>query len=124
TAYSHGPEDNSPIRMRLRRAFDRFLDIAPLSHADAAKAIHAAGTDILVDLKGYTHGARTGISALRPAPVQVNYLGYPGTMGADFIDYLVADRFLIPAAHAADYSEKLVLLPDSYQVNDRKRGVA
>src|SRR6185436_8043295 len=85
---------------------------------------HAAGTDILVDLKGYTHGARTGISALRPAPVQVNYLGYPGTMGADFIDYLIADRFLIPAAHAADYSEKLVLLPGSYQVNDRKRPVA
>jgi predicted O-linked N-acetylglucosamine transferase (SPINDLY family) len=123
-AYSFGPDDGSAMRARLKRAFDRFSDIGPMSHAAAASAIHAAGTDILIDLKGYTENARTGIAALRPAPVLVSYLGYPGTMGAEFIDYLIADRFIVPAAHAADYSEKLVLLPGSYQVNDRQRPVA
>jgi predicted O-linked N-acetylglucosamine transferase (SPINDLY family) len=123
-AYSYGPDDGSPIRARLKRAFDRFTDIGAMSDGAAANAIYAGGADILVDLTGYTQHGRTGIVALRPAPVQVNYLGYPGTMGAEFIDYLIADRFLIPAGHAADYSEKLVLLPGSYQVNDRKRPVA
>ena len=122
--YSHGPDDGSPMRGRLKRAFDRFTDIRTLSHAAAAAAIHADGTDILVDLNGYTQNARAGILALRPAPLQVNYLGYPGTMGADFIDYLVADRFVVLPEHAADYSEKLVLLPGSYQVNDRRRPIA
>lgn len=123
-AYSYGPEEASPMRARLKRAFDRFADIRELSHAAAARAIHADGVDILVDLKGYTLGARPEIAALRPAPIQVNYLGYPGTMGAGFIDYLVADRFIVPESHAPDYSETLVLLPDCYQVNDRKRPVA
>ena len=123
-AYSYGKDDGSPMRARLTRAFDRFTDVGPLSHAAAAAAIHADGTDILVDLKGYTQHARTGIVALRPAPVQVSYLGYPGTMGAEFIDYLIADRFVVPAEHAAEYSEQLVLLPGSYQVNDRMRSIA
>jgi|CXWL01.1.fsa_nt_gi predicted O-linked N-acetylglucosamine transferase (SPINDLY family) len=123
-AYSYGADDGSPMRARLAQAFDRFTDIGPLSHAAAAAAIHADGTDILVDLKGYTQHARTGIVALRPAPVQVSYLGYPGTMGAEFIDYLIADRFVVPAGHAAEYSEQLVRLPGSYQVNDRKRPIA
>lgn len=121
-AYSYGPEDRSPIRTRMRRSFDRFVDVGPLSHAEAAATIHADGIEILVDLKGYTVHARPEIMALRPAPVQVNYLGYPGTMGADFIDYLVSDRF-ISAGRAGDYSEQLVLMPDSYQVNDRRRPV-
>ncbi len=118
-AYSYGPDDGSPMRARLMRAFDRFTDIEPLSHAAAAAKIYADGVDILVDLKGYTEHARTRIVALRPAPVQVNYIGYPGTMGAEFIDYLVADRFVVPSGHAADYSEQLALLPGSYQANDR-----
>ncbi len=123
-AYSYGIDDGSPMRARLVRAFDRFRDVRGLPDAAAAEAIHADGTDILVDLKGYTQNARTGIVALRPAPVQVNYLGYPGTMGAAFIDYLIADRHVVPPEHAADYSERLALLPGSYQVNDRKRAIA
>ena len=122
-AYSYGPDDQSAIRERLRRAFDRFVDIRHLSHAQAAQAIHADGIDILVDLKGYTFRARPEIVALRPAPVQVSYLGYPGTMGAPFIDYLIGDRVVTPPGDAAHYSEKLVLMPDSYQVNDRRRAI-
>jgi predicted O-linked N-acetylglucosamine transferase (SPINDLY family) len=120
-AYSYGPDDASPMRARLKRAFDRFVDIGSLSHADAAAAIHRDRVDILVDLKGYTMHSRPGIVALRPAPVQVSFVGYPGTMGAPFIDFLIGDRFVTPPEHAADYSEKLVRVPGSYQVNDRKR---
>jgi predicted O-linked N-acetylglucosamine transferase (SPINDLY family) len=121
--YSYGPDDGSPMRARLQRAFERFVDLEALPHADAAAAIHADSIDILVDLKGYTTNTRSEILALRPAPIQVSYLGYPGTMGADFIDYLVGDRFVTPPEHAEGYSEKLVLMPGSYQVNDRKRAV-
>jgi len=123
-AYSYGPDDRSAVRARLQSSFDRFVDLRSLSHAESATAIHADGVDILVDLKGYTVHARPEIVALRPAPVQVNYLGYPGTMGADFVDYLVGDRFITPVEQAGDYSEKLVLMPDSYQVNDRRRPIA
>ena len=123
-AYSYGADDGNPIRARLARAFDQFVDIAPLSHADAAARIHGDGVDILVDLTGYTTNARTEILALRPAPLQVNFLGYPGTLGADFVDYLIADRFVAPPEHAGHFSEKLVRLPGSYQANDRKRSVA
>jgi protein O-GlcNAc transferase len=119
--YSYGQDDGSPMRARLQRAFERFVDLAALPHADAAAAIHADGIDILVDLKGYTTNTRSEIVALKPAPIQVSYLGYPGTMGADFIDYLVGDRFVTPPEHAQGYSEKLVLMPGSYQANDRKR---
>ncbi len=97
---------------------------APLSHRDAAQRIHADGIDILVDLKGYTHHARPAISAYRPAPVQVSYLGYPATMGADFIDYIIVDPFVVPASQQPFFSEKLVHLPGCYQVNDRRREVA
>jgi predicted O-linked N-acetylglucosamine transferase (SPINDLY family) len=123
-AYSYGPDDGSAMRARLKRAFDGFVDVMPMSYADAAAAIHADGVDILVELKGYTQHARTEIAAMRPAPIQVSFVGYPATMGADFIDYLVADRWVAPPEHAADYSEKLVYMPGSYQVNDRKRAVA
>jgi protein O-GlcNAc transferase len=120
-AYSYGPDDNSPMRARLDRAFDRFVDVRALSHREAAELIHADKIDILVDLKGYTHQARPVISAHRPAPVQVSYLGYPATMGADFIDYIIVDPFVVPASQQAFFSERLVHLPGSYQVNDRRR---
>lgn len=120
-AYSYGPDDGSEMRARLRRAFDSFVDIRRLSHAEAAARIYADGVDILVDLKGYTQNSRPEIPALRPAPVQVSFVGFPATSGAEFIDYLVADRFVVPPAHAADYSEKLVWMPGSYNVNDRQR---
>jgi predicted O-linked N-acetylglucosamine transferase (SPINDLY family) len=106
------------------RAFDRFVEIRTQSDEQAAKRIYEDEIDILVDLKGYTTHARPGIVALRPAPVQASYLGYPGTMGADFIDYLVADRIIVPPDEARDYSETLVLLPGSYQANDRSRRTA
>jgi predicted O-linked N-acetylglucosamine transferase (SPINDLY family) len=122
-AYSYGPDDGSPMRARLRRAFDRFVDVSLLSHAEAARTIHGDQIDILIDLKGYTTNARTQITALRPAPIQVSFVGYPSTMGADFIDYLVGDRIVTPPEHAADYSEKLVRVTGCYQVNDRKRAV-
>jgi protein O-GlcNAc transferase len=123
-AYSYGPDDNSPMRARLVRGFDRFTDIGARSHRDAAGLIHADEVDILVDLKGYTHHARPAIAAWRPAPVQVSYLGYPATMGADFIDYIIVDRFVVPDDQQAFFSEKLVHLPGSYQANDRRREVA
>src|ERR1700676_4678969 len=123
-AYSYGPDDKSPMRARLDRAFDRFADINALSHRNAAELIHADKVDILVDLKGYTHRARPAISAYRPAPVQVSYLGYPATMGADFIDYIIVDPFVVPSSQQPFFSERLVHLPGSYQVNDRRREMA
>jgi len=116
-AYSINPAEDSDERRRLEKAFDRFVDINPMSHDQAAQAIHADEIDILIDLKGYTGQARTEIFAHRPAPIQVNYLGYPGTMGADFIDYALVDPFIAPAEAAPFFSEKLVQLPVSYQPN-------
>ncbi|GGC83915.1 O-linked N-acetylglucosamine transferase, SPINDLY family protein [Undibacterium terreum] len=121
TAYSYGPDDQSEMRSRLQGAFDEFVHVGNESLVDTAKRIHADHIDILVDLKGYTGDTRSGILALRPAPVQVNYLGYPGTMGADFVDYLIADRFIIPNDSRQFYTEKVMYLPDSYQPNDRTR---
>jgi protein O-GlcNAc transferase len=123
-AYSYGSDDHSPMRARLERAFDRFVDIGALSHREAAERIHRDKVDILVDLKGYTHHARPAISAYRPAPVQVSYLGYPATMGADFIDYIMVDPFVVPDGQQPFFSERLVHLPCSYQVNDRRREVS
>jgi protein O-GlcNAc transferase len=123
-AYSYGPDDNSPMRARLARGFDRFVDIRAAAHREAARLIHADQVDLLIDLKGYTHHARPAISAHRPAPVQVSYLGYPATMGADFIDYIIVDPLVVPASQQPFFSERLVHLPCSYQVNDRRREVA
>ena len=123
-AYSYGVDDDSPMRARLNRAFDRFVDIAASSHRDAARRIHEDKVDILIDLKGYTHRARPAIAACRPAPVQVSYLGFPATMGADFIDYVLVDRFVVPESQQAFFAERLVHLPTCYQVNDRTREVA
>jgi len=123
-AYSYGPDDDSPMRVRLAAAFDRLVDIRALSHRKAADLIHADQVDILVDLKGYTRHARPATSAYRPAPVQVSYLGYPATMGADFIDYIIVDPFIVPSSQQPFFSERLVHLPRSYQANDRRREVA
>ena len=97
-AYSYGPNDPTPMRRRLQSAFARFVDMGDLSDQAAAAAIHADAIDILVDLKGYTQHARTGILTFRPAPIQAQYLGYPGTMGTRLVDYLIADRFFRCAA--------------------------
>ena len=122
--YSYGPDPGGHMRARLVSAFDRFTDIDALAHRAAAARIRADDIDILVDLKGHTYRARPKILAFRPAPVQVNYLGFPGTMGAPFIDYIVADDFIVPRDRQTLYAEKLAYLPDCYQPNDTRREIA
>ncbi|NYZ12162.1 tetratricopeptide repeat protein [Azospirillum sp. RWY-5-1] len=124
TGISYGPDDGGPMRRRLAAGFDRFMDVAALSHADAARRIAADGIDVLVDLKGHTQGARLEIMALRPAPVQAQWLGYPGTMGAPFIDYVIADPVVAPFDQQPHYCERIVHLPRVYQPNDRRRAIA
>ena len=124
TAISFGPDSNDGMRARLSAAFGRFIDVRNRSDREVAALLRKLEIDIAVDLKGFTAGARAGILSHRAAPVQVNYLGYPGTMGADFIDYILADRLVIPEAHHACYTEKVVYLPDTYQVNDSRRVIA
>jgi predicted O-linked N-acetylglucosamine transferase (SPINDLY family) len=118
-AFSFGADDGRAMRQRIVNAFDVFHDIAALDDSAAAAAIHAAGIDILVDLKGYTQGARTGVMMLRPAPVQVNYLGYPGTLGTGICDYIITDPYITPLAAAADYAEAFAYMPNSYQPHGR-----
>ncbi|WP_085314859.1 O-linked N-acetylglucosamine transferase, SPINDLY family protein [Derxia lacustris] len=121
-AYSYGADSvDGAMRQRVARAVEHFTDISALDDAAAATRIHADGIDILVDLKGYTHATRTAILLLGAAPVQVNFLGYPGTLGLACCDYLITDAFLTPDGSAADYSEALAYLPHSYQPHARYR---
>ncbi|WP_188259651.1 tetratricopeptide repeat protein [Azospirillum tabaci] len=121
--YSYGPDDGGPMRRRLSAAFDRFVDLSTRSHADAAARIRNDGVDILVDLKGFTQHARPEIAAHRPAPVQAQWLGYPGTMGAGCIDYVIGDPLVTPLDHQPFYAERIVQLPLCYQPNDRSRPI-
>jgi len=121
---SFGPDTSSDIRTRFRNSFERFVDVNERSDADVVALLKSLKIDIAVDLMGYTGGSRSGIFAHRPCAMQVNFLGYPGTMGAEYIDYLIADRILIPDAYRDAYSEKIVYLPHSYQPNDSKRVIA
>src|SRR5262249_46899975 len=123
-AYSYGPDDGSAMRRRLEQAFDRFIDIRPLSHAQAAQRMHADAIDILVDLKGHTLNARTATLAARPAPIQVNYLGHPGTMATTFIAYIIVARILAPPEDQPHFTESFVTLPGCYQPSDTRREVA
>ena len=122
--YSTGPDDGSALRARVAAACDRFVDAGGWSPEQLAQRIRSDAVDILVDLKGHTEGAPTAALALRPAAVQVHFLGYPGTSGSPAIDYLIGDADVTPFADAADYAETLVQLPGSYQVNDRSRAPA
>jgi predicted O-linked N-acetylglucosamine transferase (SPINDLY family) len=119
-AYSYGKDDGKEMRRRLRRAFDRFSDIRLHSDVEAAREIHADGVHILIDLKGFTQATRTSILALHPAPLQVNYLGYPGTLGDGLCDYIVTDSFVTPRASAVDYAESHAFLPHCYQPHGRQ----
>ena len=121
TAISWSADDRSEMRARLMNGFDNFIETGDMSDAEIAKKIRELEIDIAIDLKGYTNESRPAILANRPAPVQVQYLAYPGTMAVDFIDYLVADRIAIPETHCNFYSEKIVWLPGSYQCNDDRR---
>ncbi|HMI96619.1 MAG TPA: hypothetical protein VK479_08925, partial [Micropepsaceae bacterium] len=123
-AISFSRDDRSETRTRIETAFDKFIDVQDMSDSQVAALMREMEIDIAIDLNGYTGDSRTAILAHRPAPVQVNYLGYPGTMGAPYIDYIIADRIVIPEEHRVDYSEKVIYLPDAYQANDRKRRIA
>lgn len=122
-AYSLGPDDDGAMRRRLLAAFPHFHKVRGLTPEALAHQIATDEIDILVDLKGYTRDTGSAVLAYRPAPIQVNYLGYPGTMGADFVDYILVDDYVTPPDQAVFYDEKFAFLADSYQCNDRQRSI-
>ena len=122
--FSFGPDKQDAMRKRVTDAFDQFYDVRDYTDKAVAMLSRELEIDIAVDLKGYTKDCRTGIFAYRAAPIQVNYLGFPGTMGCSYMDYLIADPTLIPEPSRQYYHEKIVYLPHSYQVNDSKRVIA
>ena len=122
-ALDTGTDDGSPMRKRLEAAFSKMIKLSDESDKGAAEKIAAEEIDILVNLNGYFGDGRMGICAHRPAPIQVNYLGFPATLEADYVDYIIADRVVIPENEHDCYSEKIVTLPHSYQVNDNRRAV-
>lgn len=123
SAISYGPDDRGEMRDRLKAAFERFEDVSHLPDEDVVELIRQLGIEVLVDLGGFTAGARPKILARRAAPIQVNYLGFPGTMGASYIDYVMADRIVIPEGEQQHYAEKVIYLPDSYQATDARRPI-
>ncbi|NUB05469.1 tetratricopeptide repeat protein [Azospirillum sp. Vi22] len=122
-AYSYGPDDDSVERGRIREGVDRFIDIDSLTAEEAAEAIRRDGVDILIDLKGYTGHPRPHILAARPAPVQVQFLGYPGTMGAPWVDYIVADPVSLPPELENGFTEAVARMPRCFLPRDRGHGV-
>lgn len=126
TAFDNTPRgEDTAMRRRLEAAFGgAMVDISGLSDADAARRVLDAGIDILVNLNGYFGKFRMGVFARRPAAIQVNYLGFPGTLGAPYIDYILADSVVIPDAERRFYAEQVVQLPHSYQINDWRRAIA
>ncbi len=123
-AFAFGPKIVSEMESRLSGAFDRYIDIRMLSDEKVAKQIRDLEVDIAVDMAGYTSICRLGIFSLRPAPIQVNYLGFPGTLGIDCIDYIIADDFVIPKESQKHYSEHVVYLPDCFQANDDQKAIS
>jgi predicted O-linked N-acetylglucosamine transferase (SPINDLY family) len=117
-------DEATDIARRIKNSFERFIDVGAKSDQETVELMRQLQIDIAVDLCGYTEGCRINIFSRRAAPVQVNYLGYPGTLGAGYMDYLIADRTVIPAEHFGFYAEKVVWLPDTYQANDSKRCIA
>ncbi|MEE4354953.1 MAG: tetratricopeptide repeat protein, partial [Desulfococcaceae bacterium] len=123
-SYSYGKEDESHYRKRIAEDSDRFRDLRGMGDGEAAKIIYEDGVDILIDLKGHTTDNRLEICALRPAPVQLTYLGFPGTSGAGFFDYMITDSIVTPEEHRKYYRENLVYMPHCYQVNDHKQEIS
>lgn len=121
TAFSYGPASDGPMRRRLKGAFERFYDVSRMAPSQVRDLARGLGIDIAVDLKGFTTDSRPEIFAERPAPVQVSWLGFPMTTGAPFMDYVIADRTVIPPDRRGDFSEAVAWLPHSYQPNDRTR---
>jgi predicted O-linked N-acetylglucosamine transferase (SPINDLY family) len=123
TLYSHGRDDGSAMRRRITQACEHFVDLRGCGDGEMAARIRADGCDLLIDLKGYTRDHRVGVLAWRPAPVTATFLGFPGSTGADFIDYLIGDPVVTPLAHQPYYSERLAQMPLCYQPNDRQRAL-
>jgi predicted O-linked N-acetylglucosamine transferase (SPINDLY family) len=121
TAYDYSPEDGSPVRARIKAAFETWVDISTIGPVAAAQRIAADEIDVLVDLNGYTQGTRSEIIALRPAPIQVNFLGYPATQAGDWTDYVIADATVLPDTEYAHWTEQPVLMPATCIPNDRTR---
>jgi protein O-GlcNAc transferase len=121
---SCGPDDGSDIRARVVRSFDRWHDVAALGDRDVVKLLREESADIVIDLSGYTDKGRPGILAYRPAPIQVNYLGFLGSMGAEFIDYVIGDETVLPQEQQPFYAERIVRLPHCFQVNDSTRPIS
>jgi protein O-GlcNAc transferase len=124
TALSFGQNDNSPARRRLEAAFEHFIDVRDNSDQEIAELMRRSEIDIAVDLMGFTKDNRLGVASRRAAPVQVNYLGYPGTTGAPYMDYILADGTVIPEDQDALYTERVVRLPGTYQINDNRRAIS
>lgn len=124
SAYSIGPDDGSEWRRRVAGGCEHFIDLRDAEPEAAARRIAADGIDVLVDFGGHTGGSRPEILALRPAAVQVNWLGYPGTLGGGLADYVIADRIALPPEFESDYSEAVARMPNCYQVNDRAQAIA
>ena len=124
TGISLRAEEVSEMSQRMKRAFDRFVDASEMTNQDIAQLIRQIEVDIAVDLMGFTEGSRTDIFAQRAAPIQINYLGYPGTMGVPYIDYIIADHVVVPHRQQQFYSEKIIYMPDSFQANDRSRHIS
>jgi len=123
-AYSFGPNPADEMRQRVITAVNVFHDVTNMSNREIALLAQEDKIDIAVDLKGFTKGNRLGIFAYRAAPIQINHLGYPGTMGADFIDYIIADKLVIPPMYEHYYSERIIRLPYTYQPNDNTRAIS
>jgi predicted O-linked N-acetylglucosamine transferase (SPINDLY family) len=123
-AFSFGPNVHDEMRQRITLAFNQFIDVTRQSDLEVAQLSRNLGIHIAIDLKGLTQDSRLGIFSYRAAPIQVSYLGYPGSLGAEYVDYLIADKILIPEPSQVNYVEKIVYLPNSYQVNDRKKVIA
>ncbi len=123
-AYSFGSDDGSEYRTRIERDTEHFIDISDEHYARTAQRVADDGINILVDLKGYTRDIRPEIFALRPAPIQVNYLGYPGSLGAEYMDYMISDANVTPPESRQFFREQLVYMPHSYQVNDHRQAIA
>ena len=123
-AFDNGWDDGGDLRQRQNAAFHKIIDISKVGDLEAARIIAENEIDILIDLNGFFGAARQAVFAFKPSPVQVSYLGCPGTMGAEYFDYLIADSWVIPAASEIFYDEKIVRLPHTYQANDLKRKVS
>lgn len=123
-AFDSGYNDNSQYRERINKAFDGIYDISQLSDLESAKLIQASEIDILINLNGYFGYSRQAIFSFKPAPIQVNFLGFPGTLGASYIDYMIADKVVLPESSKKYYFEKIIYLPNTYQPNDNKRQIS